>query len=352
MKKYHISSKGTVEICRAKVKPCPLGGGHYDTQEEAYQYIEEKYKTIEEYEMNISTNQNYKTINANKRGNFVDRETNQAAKDGKRTIDLYYDKNKKEWTKERQVIHREIIDSFLDKYKNVPCEGKVTFSAGLPGAGKTTVLTQYENVNMDSWATISSDDIKEILAEKGHVPEIEGLTPMESSTLVHHESSYIADELMKTLGNKKKNIVYDFTCKDAYKTKGRINALNKVGYKTEDMQFVFVDISPEVAKERAKYRYMKGLNEGLQNERDIKENKSTKKTIGGRYLPEEIINSCKPEGDKYSSINAETLVSIHEELNLPPPKTYDNSGSSPIQVPYNEFTKKSDNNKLPSLSDI
>ena len=31
--KYHISEKGTVVICRAKVRPCPLGGGHFDTKE-------------------------------------------------------------------------------------------------------------------------------------------------------------------------------------------------------------------------------------------------------------------------------------------------------------------------------
>ena len=37
---------------------------------------------------------------------------------------------------------------------------------------------------------INPDDIKEELAQRGMVPEIDGLSPMEATDLVHEESSY------------------------------------------------------------------------------------------------------------------------------------------------------------------
>ena len=351
MAKYHISKSGKVVVCRAKTRPCPLGGGHFPSKQEGEAYVETKFKLMDEYETHIKFRTEYKTVNAVKRGEFVDKETAQAILDGKRTLDLYYDFESNEWTKERQAIHEEILSELHKKYKNVPSNKKTIFSAGLPGAGKTTVLTQHENLDMKEWAVVSSDDFKEILAKKGHVPEIEGLTPMESSTLVHQESSYLADRFLRELGQQGKNIIYDFTCKSAKTAKGRIGILTQHGYETQDMQFVFVDISPEVAKERAKFRYSSGLNEGLKVEQFNQFLPEEERTIpiGGRYLPEAVIDDCAPRGTEFSSKNAESLIELHEfsDLGLPTPKVYDNSGSGPVQIDYDNFAKK---DRLPKLT--
>ena len=42
---------------------------------------------------------------------------------------------------------------------------------------------------MSQYLMINPDDIKEEMARRGMVPEIEGLSPMEASDLVHEESS-------------------------------------------------------------------------------------------------------------------------------------------------------------------
>lgn len=358
--KYHISKNGTVVICRAVVKPCPLGGGHFDTKEAGETYLQEKYSAMDTYETHVRFGTEYKTIDANKRGKFVERETTQASKDGKNSVDIYFNSDTGEWTKERQKLHDEIIAEFHNKYKNVPNDNRAVFSAGLPGAGKTTVLTNYENFDMDTWATVSSDDMKEMLAERGHVPEIEGLTPMESSTLVHKESSMLADRLLSELSSQGKNIIYDFTGRNVIRTKKRIETLVKSGYETKNMQFIFVDISPQTAKERAKFRYARGLNEGLRVEgKNLdRSDKDKKSVIGGRYLPEYVIDESKPKTDKYSSVNAETLIQLHEDadLGLPEPKVYDNSGSAPIPINYNDFNKESsselDNKSKPGLPSL
>lgn len=343
--KYHISTNGNIEICRAKVRPCPLGGGHFDSVKDAEEYLEQKYSAIEEYETNVMYGVKYKSIDANQRGLFVERETKQALDDGKSSYDQYYDVKKEEWSKERQVIHEELINQMLKQYESVPNDKQIVMSAGLPGAGKTTVLTRYENLNMEDWATISSDDFKEMLAANGHVPEIEGLTPMEASTLVHEESSYLADKLLEKLSSQGKNLIYDFTCKNEEKTKMRLSGLIDKGYETKNMQFVFVDIPVETAKERAKFRYVQGLNEGIENDHKNKELEFEGKldeqrlTLGGRYLPEEVIDKSRPKGRIHSSINAEVLITLHEdrELNLPTPKIYNNAGSAPVKKEYTDF---------------
>lgn len=351
--KYHISTNGSVVICKAVVRPCPLGGGHFDSKEEGEKYLQEKFSTLDTYETHVKFGTEYKTIEANERGKFVERETTQASKDGKNSIDIYFNKETGEWTKERQALHDEILSELHDKYKDVPNQHKAVFSAGLPGAGKTTVLTSYEHFDMSSWATVSSDDIKEMLAEKGKVPEIEGLTPMESSTLVHQESSMLADKLMSDLSSQGKNIIYDFTCRNSKKTQRRINTLVENGYETKNMQFVFVNITPQVAKERAKFRYAKGLNEGIKVEQENLANSSKQKTtvVGGRYLPEYIIDDSKPKTKNYSSVNAESIIDLHEyaDLGLPKPKVYDNSGSAPVEIKYEEFNKEPGKQSKPIL---
>lgn len=344
MTKFHIAKDGQVKPCKAKTKPCPLKGSHFDSIESAEAYLEEKYSSIYEYEIHFNLGSKYKAINANKRGLFVHRETQQAIDDGLETHIQFYNSSTGEWDPKRAKIHEEILLEVMDKYKNTPNDRKVVFSAGLPGAGKTTVLTQYENLDINEWATISSDDFKELLAKKGLVPELEGLTSMEASTLVHEESSYLADELLKRLSSQGKNLIYDFTCKNEDSTLKRISKLQAYGYETKDMQFVFVDIPIDTAKERAKHRYLYGLNEGLEVERKNKQLKSERKydeikpVLGGRFLPEDIIESSKPQNENYSSRNAETLIKLHtSNLGLPEPIIYNNAGTEPKKKDYLDF---------------
>ena len=341
MNKFHISKNGSVEVCKAKVKPCPLGSVHFESKEAGEKYLDNKVLAIEAHKEHVQYDSTYSTLDANRRGAFVAEETKQALDDGKASYQTHFDEKNGSWDKERDSLHQEILSEFKEKYEHVPTDKNVIFSAGLPGAGKTTVLTQYENLNMEDWATVSSDDMKEILAEKGAIPEIEGLSPMERSTLVHQESSYLADRLLKDLSSEGKNVIYDFTCKNKDSTEKRIKTLVGSGYKTEDMQFTFVDITIEVAKERAKSRYTKGLNESIKIARDNKfaKDDEQKPVLGGRYLPNKVIELLRSEGGKHNSVNAETLISLYQDksYNFPEPKIYDNSGDEPKEISFKDF---------------
>ena len=98
------------------------------------------------------------------------------------------------------------------------------------GAGKTTVLTQHANIDLSQFLMINPDDIKEEMARRGMIPEIDGLSPMEASELAHEESSHLAKRLAHRAQADGKNLIWDITMSSEGTTAGRIDDLRKAGY--------------------------------------------------------------------------------------------------------------------------
>lgn len=207
----------------------------------------------------------------------------------------------------------------------MPCEAKVFMSGGISGAGKTTILSKM-GIDFQNYATVSSDDFKELLAREGAIPHVEGLTPMEASSLVHEEFSHLADRLLLNLANQRKNLIYDFTMKSESTTMTRIGTLNNFGYQNEDIRIVFVDVPLSVSKGRAKTRYMVGLNNF---------------DLGGRWVPSFVADKQKAKTNRFNTANAETLVTMGSKLEaegFPTPIVYDNTDIAK-KIDFNEFKK-------------
>lgn len=341
--KHHISTDGKVRPCRSK-GPCPLGSS-FDGKVHAVNYANIRNEEMEKHDHNSENKKVYSIEEAKARGEFVNKTVTAQLINKKDTLSIYYNKDTREFEEKRAIAHREILDELHKKYENIPSEGKVVFSAGLPGAGKTTVLNMLkdgdEGVNVEEYATVSSDDFKEILADRGMIPKVKGLDPMEASTLVHGESSHLADQFLLELSQKNKNIVYDFTCKDFESTDRRMNVLKNSGYKENNMQFVFVDIPLETAEKRAIFRYTSGLNKKIESDGN---------GVGGRFLPPDVLYKNKSETGKYSSVNAEALLNVYnanKENNIPKPIVYDNSGDifsnpsyKPEKIDFDSFASR------------
>lgn len=220
------------------------------------------------------------------------------------------------------------MTEMFDDYKiikDVPCEAKVFMSGGISGAGKTTILSKM-GIDFQNYATVSSDDFKELLAREDAIPHVEGLTPMEASSLVHEESSHLADRLLLNLANQRKNLIYDFTMKSESTTMTRIGTLNNFGYQNEDIRIVFVDVPLSVSKGRAKTRYMVGLNNF---------------DLGGRWVPSFVADKQKAKTNRFNTANAETLVTMGSKLEaegFPTPIVYDNTDIAK-KIDFNEFKK-------------
>ena len=103
--------------------------------------------------------------------------------------------NRDIWTAERSELHADMIDFAYAQGGDVPCERQAIIVGGLGGAGKTSLLDRHADVDRSSYLTINPDSFKEDLARNGMIPEVDGLSPMEASSLAHEESSHLARQL-------------------------------------------------------------------------------------------------------------------------------------------------------------
>jgi predicted kinase len=171
-------------------------------------------------------------------------------------------------------------------------------AGGLGGAGKSTVLADQADVERSQYLTINPDDIKEHMAERGLVPEVEGLSPMETSDLVHEETSLIAKRLAARALSDGKNVIWDITMASQTSAQGRIDDLKEAGY---TIKGIFVDIPVETSVRRAESRHRHGHEDYRYGTGH-----------GGRYVPSNVIRENTDE--RWGSVNRRTFEEVKHEF--------------------------------------
>jgi predicted kinase len=179
------------------------------------------------------------------------------------------------WSDDRASIHDTIIGDLITRSADVPRDHKAIIAGGLGGAGKSTVLEQHAGIDRSRYLTINPDNIKEDMASRKLIPEVEGLTPMEASALVHEEASYIAKQLAQRARAEGINVIWDITMSSYEKTEQRIDELRASGY--ERIDGLFVDIPVEVSVTRADSRHRLDHDKYRAGE-----------GLGGRLVPPEV----------------------------------------------------------------
>ena len=194
------------------------------------------------------------------------------------TTDALYtiDPDHKEWIVERNRLQGSLVADLYDRASEVPCDRQAIIAGGLGGAGKTTVLTEQAGIDLSKYLIINPDDIKEEMARRGMIPEVDKLSPMEASDLAHEESSYIAKRLALRAMAEGKNIIWDITMSSQESTEERINNLCDAAY--ERIEGVFVDIPPDISIARTESRHREGHEQWRSGQR-----------FGGRFVPPEVI---------------------------------------------------------------
>jgi predicted kinase len=217
------------------------------------------------------------------------------------------DKDRKIWSDERDLMHDSIVEDIYGAASPVPCEGRAIIAGGLGGAGKTTVLRECAGIDLSQYFMVNPDNVKEEMARRGSIPEIDGLSPMEASDLVHEESSHIAKRLAHRAEAEGKNVIWDITMASHESTTRRIENLRTSGYRLEG---IFVDISIEASIRRADARHREGH-----------EDYRTGVGLGGRYVPPEIIKAqADPE---WGSKNRMVFEDVKHQFDVW--RRYDNS---------------------------
>jgi len=125
---------------------------------------------------------------------------------------------------------------------------------------------------------VNPDAIKEALVRRGMVPEVEGLSPMEATELVHEESSHLAKRLAGRAMSEGRNVIWDVTMSSGASTGGRIDLLRAAGYTW--IEGLFIDVPIDVSLRRADARHREGHDEYRAGT-----------GLGGRYIQPELITA-------------------------------------------------------------
>jgi hypothetical protein len=223
------------------------------------------------------------------------------------------------WTPERDQLHREIAaDLYRKQSEGVPTDREAVIAGGLGGAGKSTVLRDYAGIDASRYVTLNPDDVKEVMADRGLMPEVPGhedLSPMERAALVHEESSRITGLMADMAYRDGRNMIWDITMSSSKSVESRLDALDRHGY--SDVTGIFVDIPTDVSVDRAMSRYRRGVDQFREG-----------KGHGGRFVPPSIIRAQATSSG--STVNRQTFDGLRDRFSGW--SVYDNSGRSPRPV--------------------
>jgi predicted kinase len=218
------------------------------------------------------------------------------------------DKRSEVWSYDRRLLHDDLVHSLYAKASDVPCDGHAIVAGGLPGAGKTTVLTRHAGIDLTAFLTVDPDLIKAEMAQRRLIPQINGLTPMEASRLAHEEASHVAKRLAHRAHADGRNVIWDVTMSNTQTCAARIGALQAAGYTR--VEAVFVDIPVGLSVSRADARHRQGHDEyraGI--------------GLGGRFLAQEVI--LAQADPAWGSINRANFERVKERFSAW--ARYDNS---------------------------
>ena len=204
------------------------------------------------------------------------------------------------WSSDRTLLHQSLLDEIYSGAADVPCDHEAIVAGGLSGAGKTTVLSNHPEIDRSNYLTINPDNLKEEMARRGMIPEVEGLSPMEASELVHEESSYLARQLAIRAQADGKNLIWDITMSDQTKTGQRITDLREAGYTKVDALFVQIPI--ETSLRRTESRYWADQDKWFSGE-----------GFGGRLIPPEVI--LRQADEEWGSGNRKTFEALKGVVN-------------------------------------
>jgi predicted kinase len=203
------------------------------------------------------------------------------------------------WSHERRLVHDSLLQALYARAATVPCDHRAVLVGGLPGAGKTTVLGRHTAADLSRYLMINPDQIKEDLALRGLIPQVDGLTPMEAARLAHEESSDIAKRLAHRAQADGRNMIWDVTMSRPRTCIDRIAALAAAGYARVDA--IFIDVPVGVSLLRADARHRAGHDAYRAGS-----------GVGGRFVPREVI--LAQADSTWGSVNRATFELVKDRF--------------------------------------
>lgn len=218
------------------------------------------------------------------------------------------------WFNEVELLRRqfEVADWYFGLQADVTVDARVAIvTAGAPGAGKSTSLARIGLLD-GSYRNIDSDIIKDRLLEEcsadgvfddllsNELADGRPVTLRELSSLVHRESTAIADAVIFESLRRGENIIMQGTL--AWDEQPRILTEQLKGRDYVSLRIIDVQVSLEEALRRAKRRWRAGRID-------------TSDPLGGRFVnPSSIEQLYRSDGSSVCSENALVLREISQDV--------------------------------------
>ncbi|MGP9528874.1 zeta toxin family protein [Glutamicibacter sp. AOP5-A2-18] len=228
-------------------------------------------------------------------------------------------------TESRLRLQRELLDKFFeDGQPDVENDGKaiVTFTAGPPGAGKSTAVNDLHLAG-DGWRVIDPDDIKLSILEADNrcgvfddllsieLPDGHPLMLNELCSLVHDESVFLAGLLLERSLEAQENVVVEGTFSWPRLKEKYMRLL--VGNDYRRVNLIDIEVEQEQCLSSAYERWAKGRIDTIEGQI----------TGGGRFTPRDAITSIFTSGQRVSICNRNAVdffndpaSELFEETNL------------------------------------
>lgn len=164
-----------------------------------------------------------------------------------------------QWTAERAALHQQIIDARIAAAASVPRDREAILLGGLPGSGKTSVVTNhnglYTELGIDNsrYLHLDPDDLKQELLDRNAVDRVPGMTDGEHAALIHQESGHLMDRLHEEATSQGINVIVDKTMSSP--PRGEMEVLTGFGY---TVRGVFVDVPVAESLVSAEKRWHRG----------------------------------------------------------------------------------------------
>lgn len=159
-------------------------------------------------------------------------------------------------TKEREAVHKEIINKLLMGKEPVEGQATMTMLGGGPASGKSSVMNP-DTSNDKHAVTVDPDAIKKML------PGFEEMAKQSehAAAYFHEESSALAKRFSEIAYKENYNVVYDGTGDGSIgSVSKKINAAKAQGYRVE-AKYVSVDTETAVARNQKRYDDAKAKGE-------------------------------------------------------------------------------------------
>lgn len=213
---------------------------------------------------------------------------------------IYYD------DASRALLHKQLIDDYLDLPIRGHGVGTAVITAGPAGAGKSTAIQAVLGAHATRYRRLDADIVKDTLLthaiDAGVFDDLltttlsdgRAIAPRELASLVHHESTKIWDALRRHCIDRGEPIIIEGTLTWPPLGSQILSQLRGGGY--TEIAVIAVEVPELTAQRRAMRRWW----EARAASTDV---------LGGRFTPPDVIaHSYQPDGTSICLTHAASLV--------------------------------------------